>query len=978
MNANLHIKPLILFILTLCCISPASFAQKAVLKHSYTFDDGTPTDVAGNADGIIKGGKIEAGMYITTENGQYIELPANLIKLSTYTSLSLEAYIVAGEGNGRNTHLFYYGNKTERWANDYIFLSAKNNGFARTGIACKNYSNPWTTTTDARCNALEDGLPHHIVTTFDNKELKLYVDGLLVYSQTNTKFPENLLDNLGDQVAYLAKSGYKNDPTWLGTIDAFNIYEGILDMETIEKSARDYLPEQVIAVRNKLTDLISLESFSLTRLDTLEFGINLNNDWKYHSGDDLTWAGKNFDDSSWPFVNSRFNADSIRGKPWKGIAWFRKKIKIDSTLYNKAVGLRMGQTAASEIYLNGKLIKSFGQIGSDTIKEKLYNPVNIPFIAVFDTSSIQVIAVRYSNQKAQQNFKRYGNPAKNIGFNLSIGKTDKLIDTSFYDSILTVGLFTSFAIFFLAFTLLNLLMFFFYSKGKEYFYFALYTGSATLIFGFLAYNNIIPQISAITYMMQLIVVTVIPLLIASYVFFLYMVFYKKMPRQFWMIVIVGTLISIFSLTPLRSRFNFAYVLVPFIFLLTIEGLRVTITAIVRKQRNAVVIGVGAAIFSISMLIVVSTVVFSSSISNVIASILIFSGIFSLPLSMLIYLARERAKTKGDLENRIVQVQELSEKAIEQEKKEAELKIENARKEVELQKAAELKSAYENLETAHENLKSTQSQLIQSEKMASLGELTAGIAHEIQNPLNFVNNFSELSNELIDEMNEELDKGDIEEAKAISTDIKQNLVKISHHGKRADAIVKGMLQHSRTSTGQKEPTNINALADEYLRLAYHGLRAKDKSFNSDFKTEFDPNLPKINVIPQDIGRVLLNLINNAFYAVDKRSKEENPLTPKGELKNDQNMYRPTVTISTTSSKSPLGDLGVRIIVKDNGEGIPPHIIDKIFQPFFTTKPTGQGTGLGLSLSYDIVKAHGGTLDVESQPGQTIFTIKLTIE
>jgi len=269
-----------------------------------------------------------------------------------------------------------------------------------------------------------------------------------------------------------------------------------------------------------------------------------------------------------------------------------------------------------------------------------------------------------------------------------------------------------------------------------------------------------------------------------------------------------------------------------------------------------------------------------------------------------------------------------------------------------------------VETTLSELKSTQSQLIQSEKMASLGELTAGIAHEIQNPLNFVNNFSELSNELIDEMSEELGKGDLEEAKAIAADIKQNLEKINHHGKRADGIVKGMLQHSRLSSGQKEPTDINALCDEYLRLAYHGLRAKDKSFNADFKTDFDPAIPKINIAPQDIGRVILNIINNAFYAVNERKNTAG------------NEYSPTVTITTTATTSPSGDLGVKISIQDNGNGIPEKIKDKIFQPFFTTKPTGSGTGLGLSLSYDIVKARGGEIEVESKEGEgTTFSILL---
>ena len=272
-----------------------------------------------------------------------------------------------------------------------------------------------------------------------------------------------------------------------------------------------------------------------------------------------------------------------------------------------------------------------------------------------------------------------------------------------------------------------------------------------------------------------------------------------------------------------------------------------------------------------------------------------------------------------------------------------------------------KKANQVLEKTLTDLKSTQSQLIQSEKMASLGELTAGIAHEIQNPLNFVNNFSEVSNELLDEMNEELDKGDIEEAKAISADIKQNLEKINHHGKRADAIVKGMLQHSRSSSATKEPTDINKLADEYLRLAYHGLRAKDKSFNATMKTDFDTTIGNIEIIPQDIGRVILNLITNAFYATNEKSH--------------QNIegYEPTVTVSTKKL-----DNTIEISVKDNGNGIPQKVIDKIFQPFFTTKPTGQGTGLGLSLSYDIVKVHGGELKVETKEGErSEFIIDLPI-
>ncbi|MDZ7604296.1 MAG: ATP-binding protein [Cyclobacteriaceae bacterium] len=278
----------------------------------------------------------------------------------------------------------------------------------------------------------------------------------------------------------------------------------------------------------------------------------------------------------------------------------------------------------------------------------------------------------------------------------------------------------------------------------------------------------------------------------------------------------------------------------------------------------------------------------------------------------------------------------------------------------------LEAAKQQVDKALIDLKAAQQQLVQSEKMASLGELTAGIAHEIQNPLNFVNNFSEVSQELIEELKGERLKVKAERDESLESeildDVIQNLQKIHHHGQRASSIVKGMLEHSRTSSGKKEPTDINALADEYLRLAYHGLRAKDKSFSADYKTEFDEKLPKIHVVQQDIGRVLLNLINNAFYAVSEKSK-------KGITG-----YEPRVTVQTRKHENLID-----IRVKDNGDGIPDAIKGKIFQPFFTTKPTGQGTGLGLSLSYDIVtKGHNGTMEVDSIEGfGSEFIIQLPV-
>jgi signal transduction histidine kinase len=283
----------------------------------------------------------------------------------------------------------------------------------------------------------------------------------------------------------------------------------------------------------------------------------------------------------------------------------------------------------------------------------------------------------------------------------------------------------------------------------------------------------------------------------------------------------------------------------------------------------------------------------------------------------------------------------------------------AQQKIELEKQVTERTA--ELKQSIEELKTTQIQLIQSEKMASLGELTAGIAHEIQNPLNFVNNFSEVNKELISEMKNEIESGNLNEAKTIAANIEDNEEKIIFHGKRADAIVKSMLQHSRASSGKKELVDLNTLVDEYLRLAYHGLRAKDKTFNAAMQTDYDPSIGKINIVPQDIGRVVLNLITNAFYSVTEKAKLS------------ASTYQALVVVSTKKVQDK-----VEIKIKDNGGGIPQKVLDKIFQPFFTTKPTGQGTGLGLSLSYDIIKGYGGELKVDTKEKEFAeFTIVLPL-
>jgi signal transduction histidine kinase len=333
---------------------------------------------------------------------------------------------------------------------------------------------------------------------------------------------------------------------------------------------------------------------------------------------------------------------------------------------------------------------------------------------------------------------------------------------------------------------------------------------------------------------------------------------------------------------------------------------------------------------------------------ILADLLYAVGALCFPVSTTIYIALDFAFTGQRLHQKLIEVKELSKNKLEQEKEKQQILAginETLEKQVSERTTALTKSL--------EDLKSTQTQLIQSEKMASLGELTAGIAHEIQNPLNFVNNFAEVSRELALELKEEVLKPDMDKqtVSEIAGDIVQNQEKIHHHGQRASSIVKGMLEHSRNSTGRKAPTDLNALADEYLRLAYHGFRAKDKSFHAEFITDLDPSLPKVNVVAQDIGRVLLNLINNAFYAVSEKANKGIP------------DYHPEVMVKTQKK-----DNRIEIRVKDNADGIPEKIKDKIFQPFFTTKPSGSGTGLGLSLSYDIItKGHNGTLEVDTTEG-----------
>jgi signal transduction histidine kinase len=439
--------------------------------------------------------------------------------------------------------------------------------------------------------------------------------------------------------------------------------------------------------------------------------------------------------------------------------------------------------------------------------------------------------------------------------------------------------------------------------------------------------------------------------------FFYAIYYGKLPRLAWVVaaVMVGSILNI--LYPFKGGFIIDYINILFL----IETIRIVLLGLWNKRIGFWILAIGKLIGTLCFWVFVANIfkIFTNEKYKLLFEAGNLISDLSIPLPLALQLAWEFRSSSRSLEKQLVQVKLLSEENIRTEQEKQNI-LANQNETLEQQVAKRTAELNKSLE----DLKSTQTQLIQSEKMASLGELTAGIAHEIQNPLNFVNNFSEVNKELLTEMNEEIEKGNFDEVKVLAKDITDNEEKINHHGKRADAIVKGMLQHSRSSSSAKEPTDINKLADEYLRLAYHGLRAKDKSFNATLQTDFDATIGNINIIPQDMGRVILNLITNAFYVVNEKalSAVATPTAAK---------YEPTVSVSTKK----LGDT-ILISVKDNGNGIPPKVLDKIFQPFFTTKPTGQGTGLGLSLSYDIVKAHGGELKVETKENEgTVFIIQL---
>ena len=692
------------------------------------------------------------------------------------------------------------------------------------------------------------------------------------------------------------------------------------------------------------------------------------NNWKYHPGDDVRWKETTFNDSNWILFRTDFNLDSVSKGEWQGIGWFRLKLVIDSSLYNQSLALVMAHFGASEIYLDGKLINQYGLPSKDPAIEKTFRPLNLqPVILSLDEKSEHLLAVRYSFFQAQKLYDKYRNTIFldgqiYAGFMMHFGNANEVIDFFGYSLLknLLFALFSFIPLFLMG--IFHTFLFLFYTRDRSNLYLAIYNftvagfcftdmlGSYThLSWQSTMFNNFICGQLWIYWL---------PVSMLAY----YSMFYRKLPKHVWL-YFAGIILMFIQWMPNSNfQFTFWYSFHNWLLYIAIlDMLRLFIKSILKKERNVLIIGIGVLLSQTSWILYLNP-----TIHRINGEVLTYCITLAMPLALLIFNAIRTAGTSKSLEKQLVEVKRLSELSrIQEQEKQQILTSQKKQLEQKVQeRTAELSHTLENLE-------STQGQLIQSAKMASLGELTAGIAHEIQNPLNFINNFSEVNKELIGELKQEAEKGNINEVQSLAVDIEDNDEKIIHHGQRADAIVKSMLQHSRTSSGQKEPTDINALADEYLRLAYHGMRAKDKSFNCTLQTDFDPAIAKVNIIPQEIGRVLLNLFNNAFYAVNEK------------MKTGGNDYEPKVTVGTrlvpASDNSQIPNAqSIFISVKDNGTGIPEKVKEKIFQPFFTTKPAGKGMGLGLSLSYDIVKAHGGEIKVDSKEGEgSVFTIHLLV-
>jgi len=662
--------------------------------------------------------------------------------------------------------------------------------------------------------------------------------------------------------------------------------------------------------------------------------------WFFKQGNDTAWTHKDIDMTGWKPLRPGELPASYADKSGRVEGWFRAKIRLDHVFDTQQLGFLYFSFAAIDVYIDGKQVTSFGNTGTNgkPFAEPANQGMQIP--AQLDMKegveyTIALHFVDYLSPFPPKHLKSNENSPDAV-----LGLTDAVAKKTLLPTLLRNHFY--FNAWWWVCAVLTLLFWLLYLENRAdktllriavcVTFFATATGSIlvqNVVAVSYARGYIISVISTVS--LQLIFVTV-PLITAH-------IFKRRVSRVLKVFLALLIIFSFIVLPfPALTMWLYAANAVPLI-----ACIYYVVTSW-KQLKGALWSVVGGLLISLaSFLLLIATLYVFNNVSE--ETILYFntSLLLSFPISLLGYVATRFKEIISEVQQNAAEVVRLSE-----EKKEEALNRQKLLEEEVNRQTAEIRA--------------NQARLIQSEKMASLGELTAGIAHEIQNPLNFVNNFSELNTELVGEIKQEIEKGDLDEIKAIAVDIEENSKKINMHGKRAEAIVKGMLQHSQVGSGVKEPTNINALADNYMRLAYQGLLSKDSSFKAEMVMHFDEKLPKINVIPQDIGRVLLNLFNNAFYAVNQKRKTAGA------------DYKPEVSVSTSAKNGQ-----VVIKVKDDGIGIPDAIKEKIMQPFFTTKPTGEGTGLGLSLTYDmVVKGHGGKIDVSTKEGDfTEFVITLPV-
>ncbi|WP_229365809.1 sensor histidine kinase [Fibrisoma montanum] len=689
------------------------------------------------------------------------------------------------------------------------------------------------------------------------------------------------------------------------------------------------------------------------------------NYWRFQAGDSLAWADPTYDDRAWELTSPAEPLIENKALWASGRGWFRLPVKVEKRLVGQDFQLVIEQYGSSEVYLDGRRLAVLQPPGTDSAGSQRIAQL-IPF-RLTDTSR-HLLAVRYWFPRQPVYYANVDiNP-----FKMQLEKRSEAGQNLILSHRWIAGLDYSLAGIFLLLGLLHSLFYRANAAQRINWWLGLMMlafGAFFLLNGLSALSNTLQLYSLIVLVANLLGYAGLALLLTA----VYHYLNRRRGKVYWLIsclllVDVMYQIVIGPLPEPVAGVAIAASLIEYVRVSWLGKRRGDVDARLPWNSLRIIFFVVLVGFVILIVLAFLSVVLGDVDSLVLMSITtvtVLIALLAIPLGLSLSLVRDYARTYQSLRQKLREVEDLSARTIAQEQeKQHLLAVQNETLE---QQVAERTAA---LQQSLADLRATQAQLIQREKLASLGELTAGIAHEIQNPLNFVNNFAEVSLELVQELDEEHEKEaerDHDLERDLLTDLQQNLAKIGEHGHRAANIVRGMLEHSRVGTGQKQPTDLNALVDEYLRLSYHGLRragdpATDKTVNYTLLTDLAGDLPSYSVVPQDIGRVLLNLFNNAFYAVGERQKQETAA------------YQPTVSVRTQR----LGDR-LSIQIRDNGSGIPAAVIGKIFQPFFTTKPTGQGTGLGLSISYDIItNGHGGTLTVQSEPGQfTEFTITLPI-